>query len=61
MKLSPRKLQILTLVAKGFTDKEIALDKSLTPELKARIFILRKKGEDALKIQILKDLKPKMV
>jgi DNA-binding NarL/FixJ family response regulator len=24
MKLSPKKLQILTLVAKGFTDKEIA-------------------------------------
>ncbi|MBE7712826.1 MAG: helix-turn-helix transcriptional regulator [Cyanobacteria bacterium SIG26] len=25
MKLSPKKLQILTLLAKGFTDKEIAL------------------------------------
>ena len=25
MKLSPRKLQILTLVAKGFTDKEISI------------------------------------
>lgn len=25
MKLSPRKLEILTLIARGFTDKEIAL------------------------------------
>lgn len=25
MKLSPRKLEILTLLARGFTDKEIAL------------------------------------
>ena len=29
MKLSPRKLEILTLLAHGFTDKEIALAKMI--------------------------------
>lgn len=31
MKLSPKKLEILTLIAQGFTDKEIALKLKVSP------------------------------
>lgn len=41
------------------SDKEIALDESLTKEFRALIFTLKKKGHEALFKQVLKSLKPK--
>ena len=43
------------------TDKQLGLDNTLSPEMKAYIFTLRKKGLSALKEQVWKALKPKMV
>lgn len=45
----------------NLTDKQIALDSSISPEIKTRIFTLKKKGLSSLEKQIWKDLKPKML
>ena len=43
------------------TDKQVALDEELSPEMKAFIFTLRKKGLTALSNQIWQKLKPRNV
>ena len=46
---------------KHLSDKEIALDDSLSKEMKTLIFTLKKKGTDALRTQIWQKIKPSNV
>lgn len=45
----------------NWSDKQVALDNTLSPKMKTYIFTARKKGRETLDDLIWKDLKPKMV